>query len=138
MEGTATPVKTGFLGRVTAWLMRSEPIEAEEPSSEFPAPRTELQVRTAVRYTVTVRNKITSFDDAVAAANGIKRGEQQILNLVECEASLRAKIVYFMQGVGYAHEGTWEEIAQYVYLICPANAKVDSATPTPAASAAKN
>lgn len=93
------------------------------------------QIRTAYRYHVTVRRQITSFDDAMAAAQGLKRGEQQILNLSSTEPTMRQKIVDFMCGVNFAQEGTWEEIGDNIYLIVPASVYVEAA-PASARSAA--
>ena len=74
----------------------------------------------------------------MAAANGLKRGEQQILNLSGTDAVTRQKIVDFMCGVNYAQEGTWEEVGDGVYLIVPSNAYVEVAPPTPRMNAMRN
>lgn len=79
------------------------------------------------RYHVTVRSQIVSFQDAVSAADGLKRGEQQLLNLNNCAEDLREKIKDFMAGVNYNAEGTWEEVAENVYLLAPAIAYVEVA-----------
>lgn len=138
MEDTMVQEQPGFFGRLSGWLSRSDTIQEEEATMPTTELRTPLQVRAAARYTVTVRRQITCFDDALAAALGIRRGEQQILNLVDCDSAIRQKIVDFMSGVNFAQEGTWEEIAQHVYLIAPANAYVETAPPTPRASAIRN
>ena len=88
--------------------------------------------RPSYRYTVTVRRQIVSFEDAMAAANGLKRGEQQVLNLNNTDLVTRQKIVDFMSGVNYAQEGTWEEIGENVYLVAPAHAYVEIAPAGPA------
>ena len=97
-----------------------------------------MQTRANYRYTVTVRRQITAFDDAMAAANGLKRGEQQILNLSATDPQTRQKIVDFMCGVNFAQEGTWEEIGENVFLIVPAEAYVEVAPPTPRMNAMRN
>ncbi|MBL8068058.1 MAG: cell division protein SepF [Armatimonadetes bacterium] len=86
-----------------------------------------LSLHAAHRYHVTVRSQIVSFQDAVAAADGLKRGEQQLLNLSKCPEDLREKIKDFMCGVNYNAEGTWEEVADNVFLLAPANAYVEVA-----------
>jgi cell division inhibitor SepF len=90
------------------------------------------------RYTVTVRRQITSFDDAMAAAVGLKRGEQQILNLTATDPTLRQKIVDFMCGVNFSQEGTWEEVGEHIYLVAPGHAYIEVAPPTPRVNAIKN
>src|SRR5204862_6733449 len=96
--------------------------EESEVIQERSGSNAAVQMRPNYRYTVTVRPQITSFDDALAAANGLKRGDQQILNLSGTDPQTRQKIVDFMSGVNYAQEGSWEEIGENVYLIVPSNA----------------
>src|SRR5205823_3349077 len=95
-------------------------------------------VRPTHRYTVTIRRQITSFDDAMAAAVGLKRGEQQILNLASTDATLRQKIVDFMCGVNFSQEGTWEEVGEHIFLVAPGHAYIEVAPPTPRVNAIKN
>ncbi len=109
--------------------------EVETPST--PEHRA-YTLKSAARYTVTVRRQIVSFEDAMAAANGLKNGEQQILNLASTEPALRQKIVDFMCGVNYAQEGTWEEIGENIFLVVPANTYIEVAPATPRMNAARN
>ncbi len=135
MEETIITEKPGFFTRLTGVFSRQDDFDTEE---EEAASNPALTVRGAYRYTVTVRRQIVSFDDAMAAASGLKRGEQQILNLAGTEPVLRQKVVDFMCGVNYAHEGTWEEIGDNIYLIVPASAYVEVAPATPRMNAARN
>ncbi|MCU0317215.1 MAG: cell division protein SepF [Fimbriimonadaceae bacterium] len=111
-------------------------VSAVEPTTEKVRPG--LKVHTLHRYHVTVRRQIVAFEDAVAAANGLKRGEQQILNLSMAPAELREKIKDFMCGVNYCAEGTWEELGEGVYLLAPASAFVEVAPSSPRTQAARN
>jgi cell division inhibitor SepF len=142
MEEMSIQDKPGFFGRITGrWFA---PVEEEEPVDETSAGNDRYlavgatQIRQTYRYTVTVRRQITSFDDAMAAANGLKRGEQQIMNLTGTDPVTRQKIVDFMFGVCYAQEGTWEDIGEHMYLIVPPNAYVEMAPPTPRVQALRN
>ena len=137
MEETMLEEKPGIFGRLFGRFTHTEIIEVEEEAmpEKHTAP---AGMRRDYRYTVTVRRQITSFDDAVAAAHGLKRGEQQIINLTATEPSLRQKIVDFMSGVNFAHEGTWEEIGESIYLVVPQNAYVEVAPATPRSSAMRN
>ena len=131
--------KPGFFGKVFGKFTRTEVYEEElEVAPEKSAAAPASGMRRDYRYTVTVRRQITSFDDAVAAAHGLKRGEQQIINLSGTEMALRQKIVDFMSGVNFAHEGTWEEIGDGIYLVVPQNAYVEVAPATPRTSALRN
>ncbi len=139
MEETMLQDKPGFFGRIAGMFTRSEELEDEQETTyERVGSEGSLQLRPNYRYTVTVRRQITVFEDAMAAANGLKRGEQQILNLTGTDPQTRQKIVDFMSGVNYAQEGTWEEIGENVYLIVPSNAYVEMAPPTPRMNATRN
>lgn len=134
MEELALQEKPGLFTRIAGMFTREE----YDDEAETERPTRPITIRSAHRYTVTVRRQVTAFEDAMAAAEGLKRGEQQILNLSATEASLRQKIVDFMSGVNFAQEGTWEEIGQDVYLIVPANAYVEVAPATPRMGALRN
>lgn len=138
MEEMMIDDRPGFFGRVLGKFTRTEVVEEEMDSMPERASNSTAGFRREYRYTVTVRRQITSFDDAVAAAHGLKRGEQQIINLTATEPGLRQKIVDFMSGVNFAHEGTWEEIGESIYLVVPQNAYVEVAPATPRSSALRN
>jgi len=127
MEEMVLQDKPGFFGKLAGMFTRPDEDFEEETDDRTGAP---VAMRPTYRYTVTVRRQITSFDDAMAAANGLKRGEQQILNLTGTDSQTRQKIVDFMCGVNYAQEGTWEEIGDGIYLIVPSTALVEVAGPT--------
>ncbi len=135
MEEMVLDEKPGIFGKLANLFTRTEEFEEDEVMDR---PANGLQVRQAYRYTVTVRRQITSFDDAMAAANGLKRGEQQILNLSNTDAVTRQKIVDFMCGVNYSQEGTWEEIGENIYMIVPASAYVEIAPATGRVHALRN
>ena len=130
--------RPGFFSRIAGIFKGEEFEEVDEELTPEKVANGATQMRPNYRYTVTVRRQITSFDDALAAANGLKRGEQQILNLSATDPTTRQKIVDFMSGVNYAQEGSWEEIGDGCYLIVPANAYVEVAPPTPRMAAVKN
>lgn len=140
MDELVLQEKPGIFSRLAGIFARTEEFEEDdfEMTPERSANGAAPAMRPNYRYTVTVRRQITSFDDALASANGLKRGEQQILNLSGTDPQTRQKIVDFMSGVNYAQEGTWEEIGEGVYLIVPSNAYVEVAPPTPRMAAVKN
>ena len=82
--------KPGFFSRI-AGIFKGEEYEEEEDLTPEKVANDATQMRPNYRYTVTVRRQITSFDDALAAANGLKRGEQQILNLSATDQAERGK-----------------------------------------------
>jgi cell division inhibitor SepF len=137
MEELVIQEKPGIFSRLASMLRREDEF-IEEPGIDATPEHRAYTVKSAARYTITVRRQIVSFEDAMAAANGLKCGEQQILNLSSTEPGLRQKIVDFMSGVNYAQEGTWEEIGESIYLVVPANAYVEVARATPRMNAVRN
>ncbi|MCA0360904.1 MAG: cell division protein SepF [Armatimonadetes bacterium] len=120
--------KPGVFGRIRDFFVREVEDEFDEEAlSAAPTKPTTLRINAATRYHITVRRQIVSFQDAVAAADGLKRGEQQILNLAMAPAELREKIKDFMCGVNYNAEGTWEELGESVFLLAPCTAQVEVA-----------
>ncbi|QYK53969.1 MAG: cell division protein SepF [Fimbriimonadaceae bacterium] len=116
--------QTGLFGRIREFFVRED---VEEMDTDHVPTRTNLKVHAVHRYHVTVRRQVVSFQDAVAAADGLKRGEQQVLNISACPQDLREKIKDFMCGVNYNAEGSWEELGDGVYLLAPASAHVEVA-----------
>lgn len=132
--------KPGFFGRIRDMFTTrdDEGDEPEAPVEERRFSKTLETPRTIYKSHVTVRRQIVSFDDALAAAQGLKRGEQQVLNLTATEPSLREKIKDFMCGVNFSQEGTWEEIGDNMYLVVPANVHVEVAPASPRQMATRN
>lgn len=139
MEEIVLQEKPGLFSRLAGMLTRREEDEFEDEADMPTTPEHKAYtLKAAARYTVTVRRQIVSFEDAMSAANGLKCGEQQILNLASTEPALRQKIVDFMCGVNYAQEGTWEEIGENIFLVVPANAYIEVAPATPRMNASRN
>lgn len=134
MEELELQDRPGVFTRILGVFGRKDGQEEYEVEENQPT----LRLHANVRYQITVRRQVTSFQDAVSAADGLKRGEQQILNLSMCDATLREKIKDFMCGVNYAEEGAWEELGEHVYLLAPPEAMVEVAPPTPRMAAARN
>ena len=135
MEELELQDKPGLFTRLAGIFYREDEDGEEEGTT---APTRTYQISSAYKYHVTVRRQIVSFDDALAAAQGLKSGEQQIINLSGTDPAMRQKIVDFMCGVNFAQEGTWEEIGESIYLIVPSSVYVEVAPATPRGSAIRN
>jgi FtsZ-interacting cell division protein YlmF len=130
MEELVFEDRPGFFRRALALFSgRSRQVDDADGTEAFPA--REVTPRTAPRYTITVRRNIVSDEDAVIAAAGFKRGEQQILNLSMTDAQTRQDIVQYLKGVSFALEGSWVEIGENMYVLVPATAFVEMAAATP-------
>ncbi|HZH97346.1 MAG TPA: cell division protein SepF [Fimbriimonadaceae bacterium] len=138
MEELELQEKPGIFSRLAGMFTRESEDEMEEETTTTDKRSRTYELRSAYKYHVSIRRQIVSFDDALAAAQGFKRGEQQIINLTGTEPTLRQKIVDFMCGVNFAQEGTWEEVGEHIYLVVPASVFVEVAPASPRANAARN
>ena len=134
MEDMELQEKPGFFSKIAGVFSR--PAYDDEEFDEMPS--SSVRLSSHHRYAVTVRRQIVSFQDAVAAADGLKRGDQQILNLSAAAPDLREKIKDFMCGVNYSQQGSWEELGENVYLLAPPTALVEVAPSTPRMAAVRN
>lgn len=127
MEETLVQDQPGIVDKFMNLFRKDHSLDEEIEYAPVDNANSATNARPNYRYTVTIRRQIVSFEDAMAAANGLKRGEQQILNLSNTDLVTRQKVVDFMSGVNYAQEGTWEELGENVYLVAPAHAFVEIA-----------
>lgn len=84
-----------------------------------------LRMQTARQHNVAVRTNAQVFEDAKTAADGFKRGEQQIVNLEHATPQMAERIIDFLNGTTYALDGTVERVGEKVYLFAPANVVVE-------------
>jgi len=84
-----------------------------------------LRLELAKRQHVTVRRAVYSFDDARRAADGLKSGQQQIVNLEQTPTEMTERIVDFLNGATYAIDGAVEKIGDQVYLFTPSTVTID-------------
>jgi cell division inhibitor SepF len=117
-----TRIKDGLLGVE----------EPEEDEVEAPAggagqrrPQTPLRLQTARAGRVAVRLNAQVFEDAKLAADGLKSGEHQIVNLEKATPQMAERIIDFLNGVCYALDGTVERVGERVYMFVPASVVVD-------------
>jgi cell division inhibitor SepF len=66
-----------------------------------------------------------SFDDARIAADGLKDGRQQIVNLEKTDQAMSERIIDFLNGVTYALNGFVEKVGERVYLFAPSNVQIE-------------
>lgn len=115
-----TKLKEGLLGS-------EEPEEDELDSGLQSArkPAQPLRLQTARGGRVAVRLNAQVFEDAKLAADGLKSGEHQIVNLERATPQMGERIIDFLNGVCYALDGTVERVGEKVYMFVPANVAVD-------------
>lgn len=123
--------KEGFFTRLLDGFKRHDEEEFDYYDDEEMAPSPARPTIHAVKsYRISIRKSVTDFEDAVLAADGLKRGEQQLINLSSCRPELREKIKDFLAGVNYTAEGSWQDLGENVYLLAPAAAQVEVETHT--------
>lgn len=83
-----------------------------------------LRLDSARQIRISIRSNMGGFAEATAAADGLKSGEQQIVNLEQTPQELAERMVDFLSGVAYALDGSVERIGERVYLFAPANVRI--------------
>lgn len=118
----------GLLTRVKGWIGISE--EEEEYEDEIHSgedsrrrPVTLRLHSTRVSH-VSIRLPVT-FEDARLAADGLKEGRQQIVNLEKTPQEMSERIIDFLNGVTYALNGFVEKVGDRVYLFAPSNVVIE-------------
>ena len=86
---------------------------------------TTLRIDQARQTRITVRRSVQTFDDARRAADGLKEGQQQIVNLEQTPADMAERITDFLNGATYALDGSVEKIGEQVYLFTPSTVQID-------------
>ena len=82
---------------------------------------TQLRVHSSRLNHVSVWLTVQSFDNAQQAADGLKMGHQQIVNLEKAAPEVCVRVIDFLSGVIYALNGFVEKVGDKVYLFTPAN-----------------
>ena len=102
-----------------------EELTEEEAATPDARRRAAIRLEAARGTRVAVRLNATVFNDARVAADGLKSGQQQIVNLERAAAPMAERIIDFLSGVAFALDGAVEKIGEKVYLFAPANVNVE-------------
>ena len=76
------------------------------------APAANLRLQTSRGGRVAVRLNAQVFEDAKLAADGLKAGEHQIVNLERATPQMGERIIDFLNGVCYALDGSVERVGE--------------------------
>ena len=99
--------------------------DVEETQGGPKKPPTTLRLHSVRVSYVSVRQP-QSIDDARLAADGLKDGRQQIVNLEKTDQQMSERIIDFLNGVTYALNGFVEKVGDRVYLFAPSNVMIDA------------
>ena len=112
----------------------SRTAHAPSPRTAPPPRRSEtLRLATSREGSITVM-PVTSFTDIQRAADRLKAGEPQIINLERTPAEVSERLIDFLNGVTYALDGYVEKISEGAYLFTPSHISIHAAssgTPDP-------
>ncbi|HVK06990.1 MAG TPA: cell division protein SepF [Armatimonadaceae bacterium] len=72
---------------------------------------------------------VSSFGDIQKAADRLKSGEPQIINLEKCPAEVSERLIDFLNGVTYALDGYVEKISEGAYLFTPSHIAIHADGP---------
>jgi len=116
----------GFWGRVKekfGWggeYEEDEDFEFIDDSGGRRRPAT-VRVHSSRINHVSVWLSVQSFENAQQAADGLKEGHQQIVNLEKATPEVCTRIIDFLNGVIYSLDGYVEKVGEKVYLFTPSN-----------------
>lgn len=136
-------VRKNFWTRLRDGLLGTEETDEEYADGAAPSPETAqsrkqaLRLQTARGGRVAIRLNAQVFEDAKLAADGLKSGEHQIVNLERATPQMGERIIDFLNGVCYALDGTVERVGDKVYMFVPANVQVEVDSGATAGSSAR-
>ncbi len=94
------------------------------PAASSPAgsasPRQTFRIASARESSITVM-PVMNFGDIQRAADRLKTGEAQIINLEKTPAEVSERLIDFLNGVTYALDGYVEKISEGAYLFTPSH-----------------
>jgi cell division inhibitor SepF len=76
---------------------------------------------------------VSSFADIQKAADRLKSGEPQIVNLEKTPPEVAERLIDFLNGVTYALDGFVEKVAEGAYLFTPSHIAIQTDGPEPPA-----
>lgn len=120
-----TRIKNGLLGTEDPEEDEADAQNATPTDGQTRRQATPLRLQTARNGRVAIRLNAQVFEDAKQAADGLKGGEYQIVNLERATPQMGERIIDFLNGVCYALDGTVERVGEKVYMFVPANVAVE-------------
>src|SRR5947207_1480739 len=98
--------------------------EIQEQPVTSPFRRPGLRMESSRRVPVGIRQSIRGMSDVLPVAQGLKTGEQQIVNLEQTDQRVAERSIDFLSGVAFALDGSVHKVGERVYLFAPANVEV--------------
>lgn len=125
--------RRGIWSKLKDTILGPEEFDDDEQDMANAAPGTvqqkqknaSLRLQTARTTSIAVRCSAQDFEDAKKAADGLKNGEQQIVNLSKASPQMAERILDFLNGVCYALDGSVEKVGDKVFVYVPANVAIE-------------
>jgi cell division inhibitor SepF len=101
-------------------------VTGASPSAPGGAPsRQTFRIASARESSITVM-PVMNFADIQRAADRLKTGEAQIINLEKTPAEVSERLIDFLNGVTYALDGYVEKISEGAYLFTPSHITIQA------------
>jgi cell division inhibitor SepF len=136
-RGWWSRLKDGLLGAEEPDDEGAESVPAQPDTAQAARRQQALRLQTARGGRVAIRLNAQVFEDAKLAADGLKGGEHQIVNLERATPQMGERIIDFLNGVCYALDGSVERVGEKVYMFVPANVQVEVDNGTNASASAR-
>ena len=102
---------------------------ASAPTTAATAARNStFRIASAREGSITVM-PVCTFADVQKAADRLKAGEPQIVNLEKTDAEIAERLIDFLNGVTYALDGYVEKVAEGAYLFTPSHIAIHADGP---------
>lgn len=79
----------------------------------------QIRLTSAEPQPISVRQSLQTFEDARRAAEGLKEGTPQVINLISTRSDIAGRFIDFLTGAAEALDGSVTRIGESVYLFSP-------------------
>jgi cell division inhibitor SepF len=95
------------------------------PTASSAAKQSTFHIASARESSITVM-PVSTFADVQKAADRLKAGEPQIINLEKTDTNSAERLIDFLNGVTYALDGSVEKVAEGAYLFTPSHISINA------------
>lgn len=98
---------------------------SSSPSASSSAKQSTFHIASAREGSISVM-PVSTFADVQKAADRLKAGEPQIINLEKTDSNSAERLIDFLNGVTYALDGSVEKVAEGAYLFTPSHISINA------------
>lgn len=115
LEGDIPRTSRTWLEAFKRQLLREDDAESD----------TDERIEHIERSRICLRPQIRTFEDVRAAAEGLRGGVPQIINLTEAPPEIAQRLLDFLQGVIYIIHGCQTYISPTIFLFTPGSVEIE-------------